>query len=228
MGPRVSILTRHLDLAARRLLAERLSARKGRGRVTVISRIPAAGHWDLVVVDARGIDAKELAELARHGLVACLDEGGEARDFASFTIDTLPGLPGRSPANLSDPSYLVLPRRLRRPTPRSFRTIILSLGGEDHEHLGEKLAAAMIEAGICDPRRLTVVEGPLAGARAWPAGVVVVQSPSSMSRLLARHDLLITHFGMTAFEALAVGDPCRAVQPDALPRERSGRPRGSR
>ena len=95
LGSRVSILTRHLDPAARRLLAERLSKRKGRGKPAIISKIAAARRWDLVVADARGIDAKELAELAGHGLVVCLDEGGEAREIASFTIDTLPGLPGR-------------------------------------------------------------------------------------------------------------------------------------
>jgi 2-polyprenyl-3-methyl-5-hydroxy-6-metoxy-1,4-benzoquinol methylase len=213
LGTRVSILTRHLDPAARGLLAERLSTRTKVGQPVVISRIPAARHWDLVVVDARGIDARELAELAGHGLVVCLDEGGEARLFASFTIDTLPGLPGRAPANLSDPSYLVLPQRLRPSTPKSFRNIVLSLGGEDREHLGEKLAAAMIESGICDPRHLTAVEGPLAGERTWPAGVVVVRGPASIARLLSRHDLLITHFGMTAFEALAVGIPVVLFNP---------------
>ena len=71
----------------------------------------------------------------------------------------------------------------------------------------------MIEADICEPRHLTVVEGPLAGERAWPAGVIVTRRPASIARLLARHDLLITHFGMTAFEALAVGIPVVLFNP---------------
>jgi 2-polyprenyl-3-methyl-5-hydroxy-6-metoxy-1,4-benzoquinol methylase len=213
LGPRVSFLTNHLDNAARKLLVERLSRPGKRRRPSILSRLPAGKRWDLIVVDARRIDAAELAHLARHGLVACIDEGGEARDFASFAIDALPGLPGRSEANLADPAFLILPSRSRMSPPTSFRKIVLSIGGEDREHLGERLAASIVEAGVCEPRHLTVVEGPLAGPRTWPSGVTVARNPASLARLLARHDLLITHFGMTAFEALAVGVPVVLFNP---------------
>ncbi len=213
LGPRVSFLTSHLDSAARKLLAERLSFPRRRRRPVTLSRLPPQKRWDLIVVDARGIDAREHRDLARHGLVACVDEGGEARDLASFAIDALPGLPDRSEANLADPSFLILPRRLRASPPRSFRKILLSLGGEDREHLGERLAASLVEAGVCEPRHLTVVEGPLAGSRAWPDGATVMRGPAGLARLLARHDLLITHFGMAAFEALAVGIPAVLFNP---------------
>ena len=213
LGPRVTFLTRHLDSAAKRLLAERLSLRGKRRKAATLSRLPPRRHWDVIVVDARGIDARELAELSKHGLVACIDEGGEARDLASFTIDSLPGLPERTTANLADPSFLILPSRVRASPPESFRKILLSLGGEDREHLGEKLARSMVEAGVCEPRNLTVVEGPLAGPRTWPAGVSVMRSPAGLARLLGRHDLLITHFGMAAFEALAVGIPAVLFNP---------------
>lgn len=213
LGPRVSFLTSHLDHAARKLLVERLSLAGKRRKIATLSRLHPGKHWDVIVVDARGIDARELAGLAKRGLVACIDEGGEARDLASFTIDALPGLPERSPANLADPSFLILPSRVRAFPPKSYRTILLSLGGEDREHLGERLAASMVEAGVCEPRHLTVVEGPLAGPRTWPDGVIVVRSPAGLVRLLGRHDLLITHFGMAAFEALAVGIPAILFNP---------------
>ncbi len=148
-----------------------------------------------------------------HGLVAFLDEGGEARNFASFILDTLPGLPGRSGANLADASFLFLPRRVRTKPAKAWKKILVSLGGEDGEHLGERLAQSVVAAGLFLPGQLTVVEGPLSGRREWPDGVKVIRAPHGLAGMLSRHDLLITHFGMGAFEALAVGIPAILFNP---------------
>ncbi len=213
LGPRVTFLVRHLDRAAQALLARKIAAFPRGSRPAVLSRIPARKRWDLVIVDARRLAAGELAELMRHGLVVCLDEGGEARDFAPFIVDTLPGLPGRPPANLSDPSFLFLPRRVKTRPPASVKRILLSLGGEDREHLGDVLAAAIVQEGIASPDRLTVVRGPLSGPRQWPGGVAVADGADGLSGLLRRHDVLVTHFGMAAFEALATGVPVILFNP---------------
>jgi hypothetical protein len=167
----------------------------------------------VIIVDARRTSALELEELMEHGLVACIDEGGEARDLAPFAVDALPGLPGRSGANLTDLSFLFLPRRVRKAPPKSWQKILVSLGGEDREHLGERLVGSMLEAGVIRSDQLTVVEGPLAGRRGWPEGVRVTGAPLGLAPILGRHDVLITHFGMAAFEALAVGIPAILFNP---------------
>ena len=209
LGPHVSFLVRHLDTGARRLLAEALSQHPKR-RPASLARIPPGKHWDMIIVDARRTSAGETAELMKHGLVACIDEGGEARMLAPFTVDALPGLPGRPAANLAHPSFLFLPRRRRRAAlPKSAPRILVSLGGEDKERLGERLAASL--AGR--PGRITVVEGPLAGNRDWPPGVNVIRAPRGLARAFDEHDLLITHFGMAAFEALASGLPVVLFNP---------------
>ena len=213
LGPRASFLVRHLDRGAQDLLARKLAAFPRGSRPAVLSRIPAKKRWDLLIVDARRLAAGELADLMRHGLVVCLDEGGEARNYAPFIVDTLPGLPGRPSANLSDPSFLFLPRRVRTRPPASVKRILLSLGGEDREHLGESLAAAIVRDGIAAPGGLTVVQGPLSGPRQWPAGVRVVRGADGLSGLLRSHDVLVTHFGMAAFEALASGIPSILFNP---------------
>jgi 2-polyprenyl-3-methyl-5-hydroxy-6-metoxy-1,4-benzoquinol methylase len=175
--------------------------------------VPTRRRWDLIVFDERTTSAKELAELMKHGLVACIDEGGEARDLAPFTLDALPGLAIRSGANLSDVSFLYLPRRVRKVSKNELKKVLLSLGGEDRERLGERLAGSMLAAGLFRPEQVTVVEGPLAGPREWPDGVKVSRAPVGLAGLLSRHDLLITHFGMAAFEALAVGIPAILFNP---------------
>ena len=170
LGPRVSFLTLHLDAGARKLLAEALSRRPKPSRPAAFARLPPGKRWDVIVVDARRTSAHEARELMTRGLVVCLDEGGDARRLAPFTIDALPGLPGRPAANLAHPSFLFLPRRTRRTKLPETPRILVSLGGEDKERLAEKLAASLAGAGSAQPGRITVVEGPLAGRRSWPRG----------------------------------------------------------
>jgi 2-polyprenyl-3-methyl-5-hydroxy-6-metoxy-1,4-benzoquinol methylase len=213
LGPRVSFFVRHLDTGARKLLAGALSRHK-RPRPAVLARLPRGKRWDLIVVDARGTSAQEIEELMAHGLVACLDEGGDARTLVPFAVDALPGLPGRPAANLASPSFLFLPRRRRRtaPTGASPR-ILVSIGGEDKEGLAVKLAESLVRARLSGHGRITVVEGPLSVPGRWPHEVTVRRAPDGLARLIGENDLLITHFGMAAFEALAVGIPVVLFNP---------------
>jgi len=215
LGPGVSFLTSHLDGSARLLLAARIRGLPKGQRPALLARPAPGSHWDLVVTDARRMAAAELEELMGHGPVVGLDEGGEARDLAPFLIDALPGPPGRPPANLAGPAYLFLPRQTRVRPPSAVRKILLSLGGEDQERLAETLAHAMVRDGVAGPSQLTVVQGPLSPGGTWPAGVAVVDGAQDLPRLFASHDVLITHFGMAAFEALAAGIPAILFNPTA-------------
>jgi 2-polyprenyl-3-methyl-5-hydroxy-6-metoxy-1,4-benzoquinol methylase/spore coat polysaccharide biosynthesis predicted glycosyltransferase SpsG len=217
LGSRVSIFLVHVDEPARRLLRETV-ARLPRGRRPgLLTSLPGGKKWDLIVTDARRVEAEELERLSRRGLVAGIDEGGEARELASFILDTLPGPPGRSPANQADLSFLFLPPRVRKAPPAVIRKILLSLGGEDLDGAGPMLAAAMISAGVCNASQLTAVQGPLSrplpGGKQWPVGVKVIAVSDQFAKLLPRHDVLITHFGMSAFEALACGIPAVLFNP---------------
>ena len=210
LGPRVSFLVRHLDSGARELLAEALSVHRNRPRPAVVARIPGGKYWDVIIVDARRTSAAEAAELMKHGLLACIDEGGEGRTLAPFIVDALPGLPRRPAANLASTSLLFLPGRRRRAAlPKAAPRVLVSLGGEDRENVGQKLAESLVRAGF----RITLVEGPLAGRREWPPGVSVIRAPRGLARAFGDHDLLVTHFGMAAFEALAFGLPVVLCNP---------------
>ena len=209
---RVSFLTTHLDAGAQRLLKETLARQPSASRPRLVSRLASGTAWDLVVVDARKVGAEELRTFSRHGLVVCVDEGGDSRDIAPFLVDTPLGPRGRPPANVSGPQYLFLPPRKKKAAPKGFRRVLVSMGGEDREALGPRLVKAIVDSEVFRPEEVTVVRGPLSAAGPWPPGVSVV-SGGALSRILPRYDLLITHFGMSAFEALATGVPVILFNP---------------
>ena len=152
LGPRVSFLTTRMDSPARALLAEELRHFPRHPRPVMLEKLPSQGRWDILLVDARRTTREELSALMPHGLVVCVDEGGEARRYAPFLVDAIPGLPGTSPANLTSPAFLDLPARRKKPLRLPPRRVLLSFGGEDRQGLSRKLVEALLREELFAPR----------------------------------------------------------------------------
>jgi 2-polyprenyl-3-methyl-5-hydroxy-6-metoxy-1,4-benzoquinol methylase len=154
-------------------------------------RDEAAGKkWDLVVLDRFRTPAEEFAFWYGLAPLVGIDEGGERRGDFDFLVDLLPRLPDRSRANVTDPSLLPLPKH-RRPSfsgnsPAAPR-ILVSFGAEDPAGLAVTASRAL---GLPPP-------SPLPGLR----------------ERLAEYDLLVTHFGLSAFEALHARVPILLISP---------------
>ncbi len=169
-------------------------------------------RFDIVLLDKRRTTSGEEAFFSRFGTVVCLDEGGEARRRASYLIAALPAPPAAVSDNIASLAFLDLPPR-RRKVELPIRRILVSFGGEDSSDLSGAFLDAVLSRGIFPAEAITVVEGPLFGRKIWPQGVKVVQGAWRLTDLLCEHDLVVTHFGMTALEALALGVPVALLSP---------------
>lgn len=208
--PRITFLVSRMDAASLDYL--RCSVN---GRTEILPQIAAGRQWDLIVLDNRATRPSELRCLQACGPVVCLDEGGSARAEASFLIDAIPHLPGSSDANLSSPVFLDLPRRKRRSVRWPPRRALVSFGGEDGEDLSGTLLEALLREGLFSASKVTVVEGPLFPARKWPSGITVLSKVARIADIVSGFDLVFTHFGVTALEALASGVPVILLNPSA-------------
>jgi 2-polyprenyl-3-methyl-5-hydroxy-6-metoxy-1,4-benzoquinol methylase len=173
---------------------------------------PEQGGWDFLVADRRETGEREwLRMLGWGGVPIGLDEGGPMRRRFPFLIDSLPVLPGTSPANRADTGFLEVPPRLRE-RPERIESVLVSFGGEDPAGLTGQCITALLEAGFT-PASITAVKGPLFGECSFPEGVRVLNSPSGLSEHFAVNDLVCTSFGLTAFEAAAAGALVLLVHP---------------
>jgi SAM-dependent methyltransferase len=184
-------------------------------------------NWDFIILDRFQTPEEEFLYWAGLAPLVGLDEGGPFRNYFDFLIDLLPGLPGRSGANLCDPSLLPLPH-VRRPFAESgggkLLRALVSFGQEDSAGLGSAVAR-ILAAENSDGLEISLLGGILSGARAAGkeppartrnnglAGVRLLAPFPDLRDHLAEYDLLITHFGQSAFEALSAGTPVLLVSP---------------
>jgi SAM-dependent methyltransferase len=165
----------------------------------------SGGPWRFIVLDRFRTPAAEYRFWASRAFLVGLDEGGPCRDRFDFLIDLLPGPSRRSPPNILDPRLLPLPKNVRSlpPSKAGPRKILISFGAEDAAGLGRACALALAGAGGLE---ITLVDPGAADPGA-------LRHIPGLAERLAGYDLLITHFGLGAFEALRAGVPVLLVSP---------------
>ena len=166
----------------------------------------AAGEdrrWDFVVLDAFQTPAEEVASWSALAPLIGIDEGGSCRNGFEFLIDLLPAPRKRfsDPPNISDPSLIPQPLN-RRPSFQAAGTpprVLVSFGAEDAAGLGSRVAGALEKTAGASALDLTFAK---------PGSLI-----PKLREHLAEYDVLITHFGLSAFEALHARLPVLLVSP---------------
>ncbi|MDR1239706.1 MAG: class I SAM-dependent methyltransferase [Treponema sp.] len=202
---------------------------------------PGAVSWAFIVLDRFRTPEGEFRRWAALGPLIGIDEGGPCRKNFDFLIDLLPGL-NRGP-NIQRPSLIPLPEKRRPlreggragdcgEEPVKAPRILVGFGAEDAAGLGLLVCRALTAAGPggragkpVDRYEIDYIPGTLhrpggsSGQR--PAGAGPAVSPGirflppvpSLGEHLADYDLLITHYGLSAFEALYARVPVLLVSP---------------
>jgi spore coat polysaccharide biosynthesis predicted glycosyltransferase SpsG len=189
---------------------------------------PEEKKWGLIIVDRFKTSPEEVQNWSTWGPLIGLDEGGLWRDRFDFLLDLLPGPPGISPPNMTSPEFLPLPknRRLSFFIPSGEKTastetrspaplkILVSFGAEDPAGLSLATAQALVNPGV----EVTLILGGLnknavLQTQAERSGIRVLKNIGELREKLSKYELLVTHFGLTAFEALHARVPVLLVSP---------------
>jgi 2-polyprenyl-3-methyl-5-hydroxy-6-metoxy-1,4-benzoquinol methylase len=170
-------------------------------------------YWDLVILDRRSSGMEQARRFSPTPVIG-FDEGGASRPYLSYLIDSLPVYRQRHRANLTALSLLDLPEK-KSEFHLPFRRVLISFGGEDPVDLSSSLLELLLGKKLFEPQQITVVQGPYFNRSRWPDGIEVLRSPWDLKSVLHRYDLVFCSFGLTTFEALAVGVPVINLNPAA-------------
>ncbi|MAG13326.1 MAG: hypothetical protein CMN78_01890 [Spirochaetales bacterium] len=180
-------------------------------RVPVVEDMEST-QWDTIIVDQRRSDNELVMDLQKRCVLIGLDETGELRDTCDYLIDTQ--LSGPS---LSEPNESVLafrgPKQRRKTAPDTIKKILITFGGEDPAGLTPRTCRTIAAKCRSTGESITAVRGPSACLWNLPAGVKIMSAPSQLRELLHQYDLIITSYGLTAYEALAAKTAVILVNP---------------
>ena len=184
----------------------------------IVRRFPEKGEYSLIAADLFAMDFETAKKLRNVGILAAIDEGSKFGNWCDYLLDIIPSYNIARAANMDDPCFITRPVIVRNggkaASVKDFSKILVCLGGEDPAHLTE--AAAHFFAS--DLRHVTAITSDStltgddddSGADSESSGISMlnikyVPPMRNLREKLHAYDLVVTHYGLTAFEAAAAG-----------------------
>jgi 2-polyprenyl-3-methyl-5-hydroxy-6-metoxy-1,4-benzoquinol methylase len=173
-------------------------------------------EFPVAVTDLFAAGRTVFRDLSRHRTLVGIDEGGSFRNRFDVLIDILPRAGRGHGANVKEGlRFMDLPPSSG---PRIFppRRILISFGSEDAAGLGIKAARAVSAAFIGREVSIDIIRGALDRDRTrLPPGAKSLAPARDLRERLGGYDLVMTHFGLTAYEAAAAGCAVLLANPTA-------------
>ena len=155
------------------------------------------GGWDLVVQDLFRGEKEEMKAHSSLGPLCSIDDGGKFFEAPDCLLDVIPSLPRKGPgflsANMERPAFISLPKNRAASFPKEIKSALVSVSGEGLSEFSERAFSALKSLGV--RTELVSAKNPV----------------PNLKERFAEFDLIVTHYGFTAFEALAAN---RAVLQD--------------
>ncbi|MDR0643436.1 MAG: methyltransferase domain-containing protein [Treponema sp.] len=177
--------------------------------------------WDVVILDRFRTPCVEFARWRNIAPIIGIDEGGTCRKRFDFLLDMLPNLERHKP-NIANPGFL-FPNSAWQYSGDSRSSgelsekpsVIVTFGAEDAAGLTAPISTELLQRGFA----VTAVFGALNQAsvvereKLREIGVVIWENVENLGARLSEFALVVTHYGLTAFESLYTRTPVLLVSP---------------
>ncbi len=186
---------------------------KGFENWQIVREFPQKDEYTLVITDLFVSSVEILKKIRTISNLAVMDEGSKFTCYADYILDIIPSLKKNRMANFTNPNFISLPshiKNVKEPvSSENIKKILITVGGEDP--LGVTALAAIAFAlpgkeitAICFNKekneKIISEQSPEISNHIIISGLV-----PNLKETLADYDLIITHYGFTAFEAIAAG-----------------------
>jgi 2-polyprenyl-3-methyl-5-hydroxy-6-metoxy-1,4-benzoquinol methylase/spore coat polysaccharide biosynthesis predicted glycosyltransferase SpsG len=173
----------------------------------IISNDQINRQFELVILDRYQTPRDELVRWKKTAPVIGIDEGGLCRASFDFLIDILiPENFEKPSANITSCGLLDLPKKTKtaQDANKNFK-ILISFGQEDAAGLGLSAINKLAKMNLKEAE-ITLLKGGLNNSKSpIPDYVKVLDSIPNLADHLCEYDIVITHYGITAYEALYTG-----------------------
>lgn len=176
----------------------------------ITDKWPSPGEYGLIFTDAFELEKKQAYSLHKLAPVVSLDEGSEFTSCCDYLLNVIPPINEDLQVNLSDSRFIELPQNRRNsPRPRNaeeIKKVLISIGGEDPLSFAIPASIAFARLG---KHVTTIKKGITNSASLIPneffENLEFLEPVDNLKEKLFKYDLVVTHYGLTAYEASAAG-----------------------
>ncbi len=185
--------------------------KKGLHDYQIVQDAEHIDFYSLVVTDLFETEPAVASSLSAAHAVAALDEGSLDTEGVDYLLDIIPSLGAERPVNLVEPGFIELGENVRSSVDKNAVPVkaLVVLGGEDPASLTMPAAIALASCGLEVTAIAPQSGDPQAQAGAVPEALQdrlsVTGAVLDLKNQLYTYDLVVTHYGFTAFEAAAAG-----------------------
>ena len=191
------------------LLAE--AKKNGFEEWQIVKTLPNKGDYSLIITDAYTLERGLAQNLTKVAPLVSIDEGSLNTDLCDCLFDIIPSYGISRPSNVVDPGFVTLPANRRTlPPPKNageVKSILISVGGEDPADLVVPSVIAFAE--VSSAKISAIVNNPEEAKLRVPERlhekIRFLRPVHNLREKLFEYDVVVTHYGFTAFEALAAG-----------------------
>lgn len=153
----------------------------------IVLNPPEPNEYSLIVTDLFSCEKDFYHELWKKGNVLSIDEGSSYTENADFLLDIIPSVDLHRKANVSKAEFIERPRNRKSEKVCAIEKILITFGGEDPDSFSDKAYSYFKQSG----KDVEVIK---------PGNPV-----PNLKEKLYEYDLIVTHYGLTAYEALSAG-----------------------
>ncbi len=174
----------------------------------IINELPETYSYDLVLADLFSMQKDFVKKLVNVGPIAAIDEGSQFTNYCDFLLDIIPSIKLNREPNDKNIGFIPLPKNRKdlNQNDQLGDKVLISVGGEDPANLSIPTAIAF---GECGKNVTVIVSDPLKEKDKIPERlqkkIRVVPPVNNLCEKLYMYDIVVTHYGFTAYEALAAG-----------------------
>ncbi len=177
----------------------------------IIDFLPDETYRPVIVTDSFELTKSQIEAFKCNRALVSVDEGSDFTSYCDYLLDIIPSYNLEREANLIESDFMEKPKNKREtafnsdaPDKDSVKKVLVCLGGEDPS--GLTLSAAISAAKYFSKAKITaIISGNKSCDTAGLENLEIIKPVSNLKEQLFEYDLVITHYGLTAFEAMYAG-----------------------
>ncbi len=175
---------------------------KGLQNWQIINQLPDETYKAVIVTDNFKLSQNQAEEFSKCKKLISLDEGSDFSEYCDYLLDIIPSYDVSRLPNLFDTSYITKPLNVRKNKSLNIEKVLVCIGGEDPagltlpaaQALVKNLPGAQITAIVSDVERFKNI-----------LNINFIPPVENLREKIFEYDLVVSHYGLTAFEAAFAG-----------------------